>query len=207
MLWCSGEEKKASLSRKFVSFGIVSKSCRVCSSYAHFLPPIIDLTNQRHRINCDVAGHRFLAVSTTFLEGWTRFNSSVTPPPTPPLSNQRRVPFRARRFVHVPANKLINEQTSGDINERQELIISPARIWMFRKASKDEYRVYPSSSVSSFCFYFWSQDLTCDVYYTFALVHSLVYIGNTCCNYLVFYAVRKKISGIDKRILRPLRTW
>lgn len=141
MLWCSGEEKKASLSRKFVSFGIVSKSCRVCSSYAHFLPPIIDLTNQRHRINCDVAGHRFLAVSTTFLEGWTRFNSSVTPPPTPPLSNQRRVPFRARRFVHVPANKLINEQTSGDINERQELIISPARIWMFRKASKDEYRV------------------------------------------------------------------
>lgn len=38
------------------------------SSYALFLPPIIDLTNQRHRINCDAAGHRFLAVSTTFLE-------------------------------------------------------------------------------------------------------------------------------------------
>lgn len=45
---------------------------------------------------------------------------SLPSPPPPP--KRRRVPFRARRFV--PANKLINEQTSGDINERQEPIIS-----------------------------------------------------------------------------------
>lgn len=80
---------------------------------ALFTPPIIGLTNQRRKLRRS----RLPQFPTSSKERTERVASPLTPPP-----KRRRVPFRARRFV--PANKLINEQTSGDINERQEPIIS-----------------------------------------------------------------------------------